>query len=182
LLQQKIYRGFYGLAAFTLFRSEFKDKQGIYAASSWDNHFTTALTAGKKFPRNWEVGAKWRLSAGSPYTPYDTVTSALIPVWDVNNQGIPDYNRLNSLRISSYNQIDIRVDKKWFLSKFSIDLYLDIQNLLNAKVKLPPFLDVGRDENGVPVEDPNNPGSYDIYFLDNNSGTVLPSIGLVFEY
>jgi hypothetical protein len=56
LLQQKIYRGFYGLAAFTLFRSEFKDKQGIYAASSWDNHFTTALTAGKKFPRNWEVG------------------------------------------------------------------------------------------------------------------------------
>lgn len=182
LLQQKIYKGFYGLAAFTFFRSEFKDKRGNYVPSSWDNRFVTALTAGKKFPRNWEVGAKWRFSAGSPYTPYDTVTSALIPVWNVNNQGIPDYNRLNSLRIASYNQIDVRVDKKWFLSKFSIDLYLDIQNLLNAKVKLPPYLDVVRDENGVPVEDPNNPGSYQIYYLDNTSGTVLPSIGLVFEY
>ncbi len=182
LLQQKIYKGFYGLAAFTFFRSEFKDKRGNYVPSSWDNRFVTALTAGKKFPRNWEVGAKWRFSAGSPYTPYDTVTSALIPVWNVNNQGIPDYNRLNSLRIASYNQIDVRVDKKWFLSKFSIDLYLDIQNLLNAKVKLPPYLDVVRDDNGVPVEDPNNPGSYQIYYLDNTSGTVLPSIGLVFEY
>ena len=182
LLQQKIYKGFYGLAAFTFFRSEFKDKRGNYVPSSWDNRFVTALTAGKKFPRNWEVGAKWRFSAGSPYTPYDTVTSALIPVWNVNNQGIPDYNRLNSLRIASYNQIDVRVDKKWFLSKFSIDLYLDIQNLLNAKVKLHPYLDVVRDENGVPVEDPNNPGSYQIYYLDNTSGTVLPSIGLVFEY
>ena len=182
LLQQKIYKGFYGLAAFTFFRSEFKDKRGNYVPSSWDNRFVTALTAGKKFPRNWEVGAKWRFSAGSPYTPYDTVTSALIPVWNVNNQGIPDYNRLNSLRIASYNQIDVRVDKKWFLSKFSIDLYLDVQNLLNAKVKLPPYLDVVRDDNGVPVEDPNNPGSYQIYYLDNTSGTVLPSIGLVFEY
>jgi hypothetical protein len=41
---------------------------------------------------------------------------------------------------------------------------------------------VVRDENGIPVEDPNNPGSYDVYQLENSSGTVLPSIGLVFAY
>jgi hypothetical protein len=182
LLQQKIYRGFYGLASFTFFRSEFKDKKQNYVPSSWDNRFITALTAGKKFSRNWELGAKWRFSAGSPYTPYDTVVSALIPVWNVNNSGVPDYDQLNSLRIAAYNQLDVRVDKKWFLPKFSINLYLDIQNLLNAKVDLPPFLDVVRDENGIPVEDPNNPGSYDVYQLENSSGTVLPSIGLVFAY
>jgi hypothetical protein len=182
LLQQKIYRGFYGLASFTLFRSEFKDKKQNYVPSSWDNRFITALTAGKKFSRNWELGVKWRFSAGSPYTPYDTVISALIPVWNVNNSGVPDYDQLNSLRIAAYNQLDVRVDKKWFLPKFSINLYLDIQNLLNAKVDLPPFLDVVRDENGIPVEDPNNPGSYDVYQLENSSGTVLPSIGLVFAY
>src|SRR5207344_1416198 len=68
LLQQKLFKGFYGLAAFTLFRSEFKDKRGDFISSSWDNRFIIALTAGKKFKKNWEVGAKWRFSAGSPYT------------------------------------------------------------------------------------------------------------------
>jgi len=182
LFQQKLWKGFYGLASFTLFRSEFQDKHGNYVSSSWDNRFIVALTAGKKFGKNWEVGAKWRFSAGSPYTPYDTVTSALITVWNVNNQGLPDYNKLNSLRIPSYNQLDVRIDKKWFLSHFNLDLYLDIQNLFNSKIQLQPYLDVVRDENGNPVIDPDHPDSYKLYSLENTSGTILPSIGIVFEY
>ncbi|MCY7410427.1 MAG: TonB-dependent receptor [Chitinophagales bacterium] len=182
LAQQKLLKGFYGLAAITFVRSEFLDKKRSYAPSSWDNKFIVALTAGKKFKKNWELGLKWRFSAGSPYTPYDTVTSALIPVWDVNHQGLPDYNYLNAERIPAYHQLDLRVDKKWFFNKFNLDLYLDIQNVYNFQAQLPQYIDVVKDANGFPIVDPDNPGSYKIKFIENPSGNVLPSIGIVFEY
>ena len=182
LLQQKLWKGFYGIAAFTLFSSEFQDKHDKYISSSWDNRFIIALTAGKKLGKNWEVGAKWRFSAGSPYTPYDTATSVLIPVWDVNQQGIPDYNQLNSLRTNTYNQLDARIDKKWFFLRFNLDLYLDVQNIFNSKIQLPSYLDVVQDANGNPVVNPENPSSYEWYYLENTSGTILPSVGIVLEY
>jgi hypothetical protein len=86
------------------------------------------------------------------------------------------------LRIPSYNQLDVRIDKKWFFTRFNLDLYLDIQNLFGSKVQQAPVLDVVRNENGEPMPDASNPGSYDVYFLDVSSGNVLPSIGIVFEY
>ena len=47
--QQKLYKGFYGLLAITLFRSEFSNanQQGL-SPSSWDQRLIVNLTAGKK--------------------------------------------------------------------------------------------------------------------------------------
>jgi hypothetical protein len=45
---KKLYKGFYGLAAVTFVRSEFRDKYENYVSSSWDSRIIVALTAGKK--------------------------------------------------------------------------------------------------------------------------------------
>ena len=184
LAHQKLYKGFYGILAYTYVRSQFKDKNNDYVPSSWDSEHIISLTGGKKFKRNWEVGFKWRFTSGAPYTPYDIAYSSLVPVYDVNAMGIPDFDRLNSERYEPIHQLDVRVDKKYYFKKWSLDFYLDIQNLYNYQATLQPYLAVERDDAGQPVtdpaSDPQNP-RYKTYLLENTSGSVIPTIGVVVE-
>lgn len=181
MAQQKLYKGFFGILAFTYVRSEFTDSSGNYSPSSWDNRVIVTSVLGKKFKRNWEIGLRWRLYGGTPYTPYDVDRSSMVSVWDITRQGIPDYTRLNTLRLDPSHSLDFRVDKKWFFQKWSLNLYLDIQNAYNYQSRGVPYLDVERDTDGNPVLDTNNPGHYKMVQIENTLGTVLPSIGVVID-
>jgi hypothetical protein len=182
LVQRKLFNGLFGIAALTLVRSEFTDKNGDYVPSAWDNQFILSLTAGKKFAKNWEVGTRIQVLGGPPFTPVDAETSSLIPVWNVNNRGIPDYNRLNEERAPVSYQVDFRIDKKYFFDKWSLNVYFDVENITNAVVELEPFIDVVRDENNQPVVNPDDPSRYLLTTIPNQSGTFLPSIGVVVEF
>lgn len=183
LIQQKLFKGFYGILAFTLVRSEFTDKKGNYAPSAWDNQYLLTLTAGKKFKNNLELGLRWRFVGGAPYTPIDVARSSQIAVWDNNGRGLPDYlNSLNSQRLNAFNQLDIRVDKKWFFTKWALNLFLDIQNATNFQQPQAPFIDLVRNENGEAQIDPNNPNAYQVKTLQSTAGTVLPTIGIIVDF
>ena len=181
-LQQKLSSSVYGLISYTFVRSEFKDKNDDYVASSWDNRHVLNITAGKKLKKNWEVGAKFRLLGGSPYTPYDIEQSSKKEIWDVTQSGINDWDLLNTERNSISHGLDLRVDKRWFFEKWALNAYLDIQNIYNFQTETKPFLDVVRDTDGNPIEDPNQPDSYLTKEVENTTGTVLPSIGLMVEF
>lgn len=182
LFQQKLFKGFYGIAAYTFVRSEFTNKDGIYSPASWDNQHLVSMTAGKKFKKNWELGVRWRYTGGVPFTPYDVATSSLKSVWDVSNTGIFDFNRINTERLEAYHQLDVRMDKKWFYKKFALNLYLDIENIYGYTIDFIPNLTVERDENGMPLTDPNDSSRYQTKLIQNEVGNVLPSIGVVVEW
>ena len=181
--QQKLYKGLFGIAAITLVRSEFQDIQGNYVPSSWDNGLIATFTFGKRFGKNYEIGMQYQHLGGAPYTPFDLDKTATIYNWDVLGRGIPNYNLLNSQRLGEFDRLNIRVDKKWFLKKVNIDLYFDLQNALAYKVAGPDFIDVVRDSDGNPVINPDKPWQYQTTTLPNiNGGTVLPSVGFIFEF
>jgi hypothetical protein len=183
--QQKLFKGFYGLMAVTLFRSEFTNANtNVLAPSNWDQRYIVNLTAGKKFKRNWEAGAKFRLTGGRPYTPYDTSLSSVTYVWDVTKQGQFDYSLVNQNRLPVNHQLDIRIDKKYFFKHWNLNLFLDIQNVYKFAAKDQDILTVKRDANGAPLPDPSssNPPRYQLQFLDNSTGTILPTIGIILEY
>lgn len=180
-VQQKLYKGFFGIASYTFAISEFTDKNGEYRFSCWDRRHVFSLSLGKKFKRNWDLGMRYGLATGNPFTPYDVATSALINVWDVNGQALLDYNQLNEGRNSLGQQLDIRVDKRWYFKKWSLNLYLDIRNIANSKSELNPTLIVERDDNGNLVVDPNDPTRYKTKYVKNEDGLILPSIGVVIE-
>lgn len=184
LAQQKLFKGFYGIVAYTLSWSEFKDKNGVLTPTAWDSRHIINLTAGYRFGKNWELGAKWRYSTGTPYTPYDTETSLLQSTWDIAPNGVLDYDRLNSERISAIHTLDLRIDKRFFLKKVNLQFYMDAQNVYAFQAELPAYLSVERNDSGLPLVDPNNPSSYLGKYLDNDSGagTVLPSIGIIVEF
>ncbi|MFT4678443.1 MAG: hypothetical protein ACI9RU_001034 [Litorivivens sp.] len=182
LVQQRLFKGFYGILAYTYVRSEFGDGNGDLIASSWDSRHLVSVTAGKKFKRNWELGARFLYSGGLPGTPYDEQNSIAIASWNANRSGLLDYSQLNSQRLVANHQLDLRLDKKWYFKKWSLDVFLDVQNVYNNQSQASPYLDVLRDDNGQPLEDPNNPGFYQANYLEVSSGTRLPSIGIIIEW
>ena len=182
LYQQKLYKGFYAVLAYTWVRSEFLDKNNNYVPTSWDSRHIVSLTGGKRFKNGWEFGMRWLFSGGSPYTPFDIATSTLTTNWDVNGVGLLDYTQLNTVRESSFHQLNVRVDKKLYLKQFNMNFYLDIQNLYGFKATLAPILLVETDANNQPILDPNDPTRYQANLISNASGIVQPTLGIIIEF
>lgn len=181
LVQQKLWKGFYGILAYTFVRSEFQDKRGEYVASAWDNRHLISLTAGKKFKYNFELGLRWRFIGGTPYTPADVDRYSIIPVWDAFRQTMPDYSQLNTQRLPAAHQLDVRVDKKFFFKKWALNLYLDVQNVYNFKAQLAPYYVPATDPAGNNLISPTDPMRYQMRQVSNPTGTVIPSFGIVVE-
>jgi len=181
LVQQKLWKGFYGILAYTWVRSEFQDYKGDFIPSSWDAQHLISITGGKKFKRNWEVGLRWRFTGGSPYTPADEETSAIIPVWDLNRGAIRDYSQLNGERLKPSHFLDLRVDKKWFFKKWALNIYLDVQNVYAFKAQQAPDYILRKDADGNALIDPSNPSKYQLDKIQSTTGTVLPSFGIIIE-
>ena len=182
LYQQKLIKGFYAILAYTIVNSEFKDKRDIYVPTAWDSKHIVSFTGGKRFKSGWEIGFRWLYSGGSPYTPFDVSASSLKENWDINGIGVRDFSQLNSRREGNFHQLNIRVDKKWFFDKFSLNFYLDLQNAYAFKAQLAPTLIVETDADGNYVEDPNDPMRYQTKFIESASGIIQPTLGIVLEF
>jgi len=173
--------GFNLLLSYTLVRSEFTNATAAYIPSAWDNINLFNITVLKKFNGHWEAGLKWRYVGGAPYTPADLNKSSLRTAWDVRNQAYPDYTRYNRNRLKSFHQLDVRVDKAFFFRKWSLMLYVDVQNVYNFKVDTPPEY-TNLDANGNPMIDPDDPSRYILMQVHVLSGTVIPTVGIIVEY
>jgi len=64
LLQQKLYKGFYGILAYTYVRSEFADANGEYRPSSWDSRNLISFTGGKTFKKTGKLEGALPLQEG----------------------------------------------------------------------------------------------------------------------
>jgi len=180
--QKKSYEGLYGIFSYTFVRSEFQNQLNQYIPSSWDNKHLLTITAGKKLNKNWEIGTKFRLVGGKPYTPYDLNASSVIANYDVANRGILDYASLNSERFGTYTQLDVRVDKTWFWSKFSLNFYIDVQNLTASKSNAQSILLPSLDANGNKVINANDSSRYVLEEIENSGGNVLPRFGFIVDF
>jgi hypothetical protein len=169
------------ILSYTFVRSEFSDKSGKLIPSAWDNRHILNLTMASELRSNWNIGMKWRFVGGGPYTPYDYSRSSIIDAWDARGQGYPDYSLYNTRRLSAFHQLDIRIDKEYFFNKWSLNLYLDIQNLYNFKSKDPDVLVLQKDDNGNPVVNPEDPSRYVLKYLPMETGTILPTLGIILE-
>ena len=187
LLQQRLYQGYYGLLAYTLVRSEYINPGDdlmlqSWVPSSWDNRHIVSFTGGKKWDSGWELGARVLFSGGLPYTPYAVDQSLLISNWETFNAPLVDYDQLNTQRNGAFHQVDLRLDRKWFFDTWSLDVFMDVQNLTGAAPPQPAQLDVVRDPaTGTPIPSVTNPGSYDPRYISTATGAVLPAIGMIVE-
>lgn len=169
------------VSSFTLYRSEYRNRpDGDFIPSAWDNRFILNMSGTYNLPRRWSIGGKLSYIGGSPYTPYDEDKSSLVEAWDAKGQPYYDYAYYNTGRLPNFAQLDLRVDKSFYFHHCMIGIYLDIQNITGNKLKQPDVIM----STGI-IENPSAPVAeqrYKMKYLKQESGTILPTLGITVEF
>ncbi|WP_455497536.1 TonB-dependent receptor [Coprobacter sp.] len=169
------------LTSYTYFRSEFiQPSTGKYLPSAWDNKHLLTLSGTYKLPKNWDIGLKLRVMGGAPFTPYDEATSSIIPAWDATARPYYNYELYNTGRLRTFSQIDFRLDKSFYFKGVMLGIYIDLQNIGNFKYDNQPVL-VSTGEID-PQLYPDGMQHYKMKYLRQQSGTILPTLGLTVEF
>ena len=143
---------YYGIFSFTYSKSDYTSLDGIERTGSYDQNWIINLSGGYKFNEFWEVSSKFRFASGKPYTPF---------LFDGSQLTI-DYN---SRRLKSSHSLDIRVDKRWYFSGWTLITYVDMQNIYNQK-----------NQSGIRWD------RREIRTDESSSIGILPSIGISAEF
>ncbi len=126
-LRKDLTRKLFGWVSYTVSRSErrYDPREGFVPFALDQTHILT-LIAVYRLPRRWQIGARFRVVSGNPYTPrvgadYDASTGAYVPI----------DGPTNSARVAAFHQLDLRLDKRFVWSKVELNTYVDVQNAYN---------------------------------------------------
>lgn len=173
LYQKKFTKSFYGILALTLYNSEFTGfDEEEFVASTWDNGTLLTFTGGYKFGNNWEVSARVRYLGETPTAPLDQqATLANYPAL------VRDFSRQGQQRLDAFNQTDIRIDKKWNLKGFTLDVFLELQNAFGQQTPQEPLFGLVRNDDGD-IAQPRQ-----LREIENiDTSQILPTLGLVIDF
>jgi hypothetical protein len=143
----------YGAISVSYSMSDFEAVDRVERPSSFDQRWIINLGGGYVFDGKWEMSAKFRYSTGRPYTPFDS-------------NGFQNPSFYNSSRIGGNHSLDVRVDRRWTFSTWTMVTYVDIKNIYNRKaINIPRYnARLGHAE------------------ADVGSVGILPSIGVSAEF
>ena len=185
-IQQKLAKKIFYFASYTFVRSYYSGANNALIASAWDNQHLLSATLGYKLKNNWQLGLKYRLSGGVPYTPFNSEKSQ--ETYATTGVGFLDYTNLNSNRLKTFNQVDLRLDKIANFKKFTLTFFIDIQNLLLNPQQGTPYYTFKRNAENTGFETTDNQplksdGSNGIpMILKSESKNVTPTLGLIFDF
>ncbi len=170
LFQQKLSKNFYGIFAYTYFNSQFNDLSGNYLPSVWDSRHLISFSGGYKLKKNWEISSRWRFSGKTPYAPVNLNASL-----ESYPELILDYTELGNKKLSTFNLLDVRFDKKWNFKRYSLNFYVEIQNILAQTIPRPKEYGLNRSDSGELIL----PISLFEINIDENNNIPIPTIGFV---
>ena len=94
----------------------------------YDQTHNFNLISAYEFAENWKLSGRYRYVTGNPNTP------VIGSIYDADNEVyFPLRGALYSERNKDFQQLDLRIDKKFILDKEIWSIYLDVQNILNIK-------------------------------------------------
>lgn len=184
--QQKLAKNFFAILSYTYYFSEFTNANGQYEPASWDNRHLLSFIGGYKFPRNYELGVKFRFQGGAPYTPFDPAASQLNYL--STGVGTFDNTRFNDQRLGNFHAMDIRLDKKWNFDKWSLDVFIDVTNAYGSvQPQYPQYTFQRTPDNTAFATTDGQPvradGSNAIPFiLQESEPVVIPTIGFILAF
>jgi hypothetical protein len=111
----------YGLLSISLSETKFQSIDGKERFGAFDTRAIFNLSLGYRFNPEWEVSGKFRAATGLPTTPF--LPSGTLDYTDYNN----------GERLPTFHALDLRADKRWFFTNFTLVTYIDIQNIYSRQ-------------------------------------------------
>ena len=185
--QQKLTKGLFLVASYTYFRSEFSGADGRYKPSAWDTRHLASALLGRQFGKGWQMGLRYRLAGGAPYTPWDAAASQAN--FGTTGAGVLDFAQLNTRRLSTFQQFDFRLDKQFNFRRQALNVYLDVTNAFLLSNPSPAQYTFQRDpanptvfasSDGQPVR-PDGSNAIPVLLTDDTA-LVIPTIGVIFQF
>jgi TonB family protein len=132
LLRHEVSKYFFGWLAYTLSRSE-ERRAGTtnpYVLSTFDQtHILTAI-ASVRLPYGFELGARFRYVTGRPKTPLQHNADVFqADTYSYSAQ----FGDARSARVPDFHQLDVRLDKDFVFKDWTLDVYVDVQNVYNQQ-------------------------------------------------
>jgi hypothetical protein len=119
----------YGILSISYNQSKFEALDGVSRPTSFDQRWLMNIGGGYLLNEKWEFSTKFRFATGRPYTPY-------------NPDGSQTGTNYNSSRLGVNHSLDVRVDRRWMFSSWTLITYVDIQNICNRKpIDIPRYND-----------------------------------------
>lgn len=103
----------------------------VWSRFDYEQPHTLNAVLQLELPRRWMVGAHFRLSSGSPYTP----AANRIQNLDTGGySGLDDPARGNNwARLPPFQTLDVRVEREWRFTQWRLAASLEIQNIYNHR-------------------------------------------------
>ena len=116
-----------GSAAYSYSVSKRKDGDALPEYySEFDRPHNFTLAAGYKLSNKWQIGVKFQYASGSSYTP-------VVGAVQKDGEWYVVDGAQNSARYTNYHKLDIRVERYFHFSNWTLRAYLDLWNVYNRK-------------------------------------------------
>ncbi len=128
LARHEVTKNFFGWIAYTLNRSEERRAKtnNPYAITSFDQtHIVTAI-ASYRLPYGFEIGARFRYVTGQPKTPLNYQGDIYA---SDSNRFFGTFGAVRSARSKDFHQLDIRLDHNWAFDRWTLNTFIDVQNV-----------------------------------------------------
>lgn len=117
----------FGWLSYTLSRSERRLTPGEPSRLfGLDQTHILSVVASYELGKGWELGGRFRYVTGNLYTP------CIAGIFSSTSASYLCVNgAFNSERLPPFHELDVRVDKRWVFSGFTLGVYLDLINAYN---------------------------------------------------
>jgi TonB family protein len=132
LLRHEVSKYLFGWVAYTLSRSE-ERRAGTsdpYVLTAYDQTHILTAVASVRLPWGFELGARFRYVTGNPANPLDHEAD----LFRADSFSYAStFGATRSARLKPFNQLDVRVDKNFYFRDWTLDVFVDVQNVYNAQ-------------------------------------------------
>ena len=129
LLRHKLTPRAFGWLAYTLMRSERRSRpENEYVITGYDQTHILTLVGSYRIGQAFELGARFRLVTGNPYTPVIDSTHDMD-----TDRWRPVHGPTRSARLPTFHQLDLRAEYTHTFDTFQISAFLDLLNSYNQR-------------------------------------------------
>jgi hypothetical protein len=132
-VEKLFHRHYFFMYSVSLYDSKYKGSDGVEHNTDFNGNYMMNLlggleyNVGKSKKNSLALGVKFTYGGGKRYSPVDIAASNAI--MDV----VPENDAVNTLQFPAYNRLDLRVSYKMNFKRASMELALDLVNVLDTE-------------------------------------------------